>query len=46
MTASGVKRQSQAVVVARRLSRNPSAVLGLVVALFLVIIAVFAPLLA
>jgi len=40
------KRQSEFVVVARRLSKNSSAVIGFVVAAFLVIMAVFAPLIA
>ena len=40
------KRQSEFVVVARRLSQNSSAVIGFVVAAFLVVIAVFAPLIA
>ena len=41
-----IKRRSEFVVVARRLSQNSSAVIGFVVALFLVVIAVFAPLIA
>lgn len=41
-----VKRQSQFSVVARRLSKNPSAVIGFVVAVFLALIAIFAPLIA
>ena len=40
------KRQSEFVVVARRLSKNPSAIIGLVVAVFLAVIAIFAPLIA
>jgi peptide/nickel transport system permease protein len=44
--ASRIKRQSQFAVVARRLSRNPSAVIGFVVAVFLALIAIFAPLIA
>jgi len=40
------KRQSEFIVVARRLSKNSSAVIGFVVAAFLVIMAVFAPLIA
>jgi peptide/nickel transport system permease protein len=44
--ASRVKRQSQFAVVARRLSKNPSAVIGFVVAVFLAFIAIFAPLIA
>jgi peptide/nickel transport system permease protein len=41
-----IKRQSELAVVARRLSRNPSAVIGFIVAVFLVFIAIFAPLIA
>jgi peptide/nickel transport system permease protein len=44
--APKIKRQSEFVVVARRLSKNPSAVTGFVVAVFLAIIAIFAPLIA
>jgi peptide/nickel transport system permease protein len=40
------KRQSEFVVVARRLSKNPSAVIGLVVAVLLALMAIFAPLIA
>ena len=45
-TAPEIKRQSQFVVVTRRLSKNPLAVAGFIVAVFLVIIAIFAPLIA
>jgi len=41
-----VKRQSEFVVVARRLSKNPSAVIGFIVAVLLIIVAFFAPLIA
>lgn len=41
-----VKRQSEFVVVARRLSQNSSAVVGFVVAALLVLMAIFAPLIA
>jgi peptide/nickel transport system permease protein len=41
-----VKRQSEFVVVARRLSKNSSAVIGFVVAVLLVLMAIFAPLIA
>ena len=44
--ASKIKKQSEFVVVARRLSKNPSAVIGFVVAVFLAVIAIFAPLIA
>jgi len=44
--APRVKRQGEFAVVARRLAKNPSAVMGLVVAVFLAIIAIFAPLIA
>ena len=44
--APKIKKQSEFVVVARRLSKNPSAVIGAVVAVFLAAIAIFAPLLA
>jgi peptide/nickel transport system permease protein len=43
---SKIRRQSELVVVARRLSKNPSAVIGFVVAVFLAFIAIFAPLIA
>jgi peptide/nickel transport system permease protein len=43
---SKIRRQSQMVVVARRLSKNSSAVIGFVVAVLLVIMAIFAPLIA
>lgn len=45
-TAPEINRQSQFVVVTRRLSKNPLAVAGFIVAVFLVIIAIFAPLIA
>jgi peptide/nickel transport system permease protein len=41
-----IKRQSEFVVVARRLSRNSSAVIGFALALILVLMAIFAPLIA
>jgi peptide/nickel transport system permease protein len=41
-----VKRQSEFVTVAKRLSKNSSAVIGLVVAILLVLMAIFAPLVA
>lgn len=41
-----VKRQSQFSILTRRLSKNPSAVIGFVVAVLLVLMAVFAPLIA
>jgi peptide/nickel transport system permease protein len=41
-----IKRHSEFIVVARRLSRNSSAVIGFVVAALLFIMAVFAPLIA
>lgn len=44
--APKIKKQSQFAAVARRLSKNPSAVIGFVVAVFLAAIAIFAPLLA
>ncbi len=44
--APKIKRQSQFVVVTRRLSKNPLAVAGFIVAVFLAIIAIFAPLIA
>jgi peptide/nickel transport system permease protein len=43
---SKIQKQSQLVVVSRRLSKNPSAVFGFVVAVFLALIAIFAPLIA
>ena len=43
---STVKRQSELVVVARRLAKNPSAVVGFIVALSLTLMAIFAPLIA
>ena len=44
--ATKIKRQSEFVVIARRLSKNSSAMIGFVVAVFLVLIAIFAPLIA
>jgi peptide/nickel transport system permease protein len=44
--ASRIKRQSEFVVVARRLSKNPLAITGFGVAVFLAVIAIFAPLIA
>lgn len=41
-----VKRQSEMVALARRLSKNSSAVIGFVVAVLLVLMAIFAPLIA
>jgi peptide/nickel transport system permease protein len=41
-----IKRQGEFVVVARRLSKNPSAVIGLVVAVLLALMAILAPLIA
>jgi peptide/nickel transport system permease protein len=41
-----IKKQSQFGVVARRLAKNPSAVIGIVVAVFLALMAIFAPLIA
>lgn len=41
-----IKRQSQFSVVVRRLSKNPSAVIGITVFAFLVIMAILAPLIA
>jgi peptide/nickel transport system permease protein len=41
-----IKRQSELVVVVRRLSQNSSAVIGFVVAVILVLMAIFAPLIA
>jgi len=43
---SKIKRQSEFLVVARRLSQNSSASIGFVVAVFLVVMAIFAPLIA
>lgn len=44
--APKVKRQSEFAAVARRLSKNPSAMIGFIVALLLVLMAIFAPLIA
>lgn len=44
--APKVKRQSEFSVIARRLSKNPLAATGFVVAVFLVAMAIFAPLIA
>ncbi len=44
--APKVKRPGEFVAVARRLSKNSSAVIGFVVAVFLVVMALFAPLIA
>ncbi len=44
--APKVKRQSEFVAIARRLSKNSSAVIGFIVAVILVLIAIFAPLIA
>ena len=44
--ATKPKREAEFIVVARRLSKNSSAVIGLVVAAILVVVAVFAPLIA
>jgi peptide/nickel transport system permease protein len=41
-----IRRQSEFVIVARRLSQNSSAVIGFVVAVLLVLMAIFAPLIA
>lgn len=41
-----VKRESRFIIIGRRLMKNPSAVVGLVVAVLLVLMAIFAPLLA
>jgi peptide/nickel transport system permease protein len=41
-----IKRQSEFVIVARRLSKNPLAVISFIVTVFLVLIAIFAPLIA
>ncbi|GAB4407812.1 MAG: ABC transporter permease [Anaerolineales bacterium] len=46
MTKPKFKKQSEFSAVVRRLSKNPSAVLGFVVAVFLALIAIFAPLIA
>ncbi|MGB9593906.1 MAG: ABC transporter permease [Anaerolineae bacterium] len=46
MTKPKFKTQSEFSAVVRRLSKNPSAVLGFVVAVFLALIAIFAPLIA
>ena len=43
---SNIEKQSQLIIVSRRLSQNPSAVFGFVVAVFLALIAIFAPLIA
>ena len=43
---STIKRRSEFVVVARRLSQNSSAVIGFVVAVLLALMAIFAPLIA
>jgi len=45
-TATKIKKQSELAAVARRLSKNPLAVSGFVVAVFLAVIAIFAPLIA
>ena len=45
-TAPKAKKRGEFYAVARRLSKNPSAVIGLIVAVFLVVIAIFAPLIA
>ncbi len=44
--APTLKRKSEFAAVARRLSQNSSAVIGFVVAVFLVVMAIFAPLIA
>ena len=44
--SSKMKRQSEYLVVARRLSKNPVAVISFVVTVFLVLVAIFAPLIA
>ena len=44
--APKIKRQSEFVIVSRRLSQNSSAVIGFVVAVLLALMAVFAPLIA
>jgi peptide/nickel transport system permease protein len=44
--APKVKRQSEFVLVARRLSKNPSAMIGFIVAALLALMAIFAPLIA
>ncbi|HWQ47165.1 MAG TPA: ABC transporter permease [Longilinea sp.] len=41
-----LKKHGEFYIVSRRLSKNPSAIIGFVVALFLAIIAIFAPLIA
>lgn len=46
MVESPIKRQSQFVIIARRLSKNSLAVAGFIVAVLLVLIAIFAPLIA
>lgn len=43
---SKVKRQSELVAVARRLSKNSSAIIGFIVAVLLALMAIFAPLIA
>ena len=43
---SNIEKQSQLIIVSRRLSQNPSAVFGFVVAVLLALIAIFAPLIA
>jgi peptide/nickel transport system permease protein len=43
---SRIKRQSELIVVARRLSQNSSAVIGFVMVVILVVMAIFAPLIA
>lgn len=43
---SNIKRQSEFVIVTRRLAKNSSAVIGFVLALMLVLMAIFAPLIA
>ena len=45
-TAPAIKRQSELIALARRLSKNSSAVIGFVVAVFLALMAIFAPLIA
>ena len=45
-STSKIKRQSEFFIVSRRLSKNSSAVIGFVVAALLVLMAVFAPLIA
>lgn len=46
VTRPKVRRQTEFAAVVRRLSKNPSAVLGFIVAVFLALIAIFAPLIA